>query len=275
MSGGAVSCRGRLEVLVNTARNIGVALIAGALAFVSYSADGGENKRAFEIADYYRTAFVGSPVANPDGSRVAFPVTRYELEKGESWSEIWMMSSDGTDLRQMTRGQHHDSSPTFSPDGASLLFVSDRGEGSQLYLMPVDGGEPRQLTELPDWAFRDPCGLRTESGSRSRPMVYPECGADAACNQGIADAVAAGPLKARMSDELLYRHWTSWREGRFSHVLLVDAASGECGARSDSGPLGQPDLFGWRRRGLRLLARQRRALRGLESRQGPGEFHQL
>jgi hypothetical protein len=92
-----------MEVLVNIARNIGVALIAGAVTFGSISADGGEYKRAFEIADYYRTAFVGAPVVSADGSMVAFPVTRYDLPAGESWSEIWMMGADGSDLRQMTR----------------------------------------------------------------------------------------------------------------------------------------------------------------------------
>ena len=103
--------------------------------------------RAFEIADYYRTAFVGAPDVSPDGAWVAFAVSRYDLEAGESWSEIWRMKADGSELRQMTQGRHHDGAPQFSPDGTTLLFSSDRGGSSNLWTMPVDGGEAKQLTD--------------------------------------------------------------------------------------------------------------------------------
>jgi dipeptidyl aminopeptidase/acylaminoacyl peptidase len=185
-----------------------------------------DGRRAFEIADYYRTAMVGSPIASPDGVTVAFPVTRYELETGESWIEIWAMAVDGSELRQMTRGRHHDDTPAFSPDGESMLFVSDRVGGSQLYLLPMSGGEARQLTSFP-MGVADPVWSPDGKWIAVASEVYPECGADSVCNERIADAVAAGPLRARMTDELLYRHWTTWREGRFTHVLLVDAESGK------------------------------------------------
>jgi dipeptidyl aminopeptidase/acylaminoacyl peptidase len=215
-----------LEVPVKI-RNIVKNLTAGFLAAqVSQLAFASEGKRAFEIADYYRTAFVGSPVVNPSGDSVTFTVRRYELEKGTSWSEIWMMGVDGSNLRQMTMGRHHDSSPVFSPDGSSLLFVSDRGEGSQLYLLRVGGGEAKQLTSS-SLRLGDPVWSPDGKWIAVQAEVYPECGADADCNTGISNDIAAGPLKARMTDELLYRHWTTWREDRFTHVLLVDATTGE------------------------------------------------
>ncbi len=206
--------------------NITSLVAACAVMIVPLVGNAVEEKRAFEISDYYRTAFIGAPVTSQDGERIAFAVTRYDLEQGETWSEIWMMRSDGSELRRMTQGKHRDSSPVFSPDGKQLLFVSDRSTTSQLYLMPVDGGEPRQLTEFPT-GVSGPVWSPDGRWIAVQSDVYPECGAEAECNQTIADAVAAGPLAVRTTDELLYRHWSGWREGRFTHVLLIDAGSGQ------------------------------------------------
>ena len=43
-------------------------------------------KRAFEIADYYRTAFVGAPEVSPDGRLIAFSVRRYDFAGQATWS---------------------------------------------------------------------------------------------------------------------------------------------------------------------------------------------
>ena len=41
--------------------------------------------------------------------------------------------------------------------------------------------------------------------------VYPDCGADDACNRKNLDAERASKVKARIYTELLYRHWTQWQ----------------------------------------------------------------
>jgi len=183
--------------------------------------------RAFEIADYYKTVSVGSPAVSPDGGLVAFVVHRYDLPKAEDWREIWIVRPDGSGLRQMTTGHHSDGSPAFSPDGKSLLFTSDReGDTTQLYVMPVDGGEPRKLTDFP-LDLDDPRWSPDGRWIAVTAEVFPECGADGACNARLRKGIDDGEMQVHVADELLYRHWTSWRDGTYAHVLLVDAGSGE------------------------------------------------
>jgi len=209
-----------------TRRTVRALVSAVAVAAVSHSAAGSTPGRAFTIADYYRTAFVGAPSVSPNGAVVAFAVTRYDLAGGESWREIWTMSPDGSGLRQMTAGRHHDGDPVFSHDGGTLVFVSDREtETPQLWSMPVDGGEARRLTDIPT-GVSDPVVSPDGRWIAITSEVYPECGADMDCNTTILADVSGGPLRVRVADELLYRHWKSWRDGRYRHVLLLDARTG-------------------------------------------------
>ncbi|HXK58991.1 MAG TPA: S9 family peptidase [Acidobacteriota bacterium] len=183
-------------------------------------------KKAFEISDYYRTVFPGAPSLSPDGSKVVFAVQRYDLPKGKGWSEIWMMNSDGSELRQMTFGQHQDTSPVFAPDGRRFVFSRRVNEKPQLHLMRIDGGEAKRLTNF-SMGVTDPVWSPNGKWIAVTAEVFPECGADSDCNEKIRKTWEEGKLKAHMADELLYRHWTSWADGKVSHVLLVDAESGQ------------------------------------------------
>ncbi len=197
-------------------------------------------RRAYEVEDYFATAFIGEPAVSSAGDLVAFPIRRYDLVHRETWSEIWAMGSDGSRLRQMTSGRNQDRSPSFSPGGSTLLFVSSRGQGgSQLWIIPVDGGEARQLTnfgvdlEDPVWS---PDGRYIAVTAR----VHPECGADSRCNTEMQAARRASPFRVHIADDRQYRHWNEWRDGRSSHILLVDAATGEVVRDLTPGPYDSP-----------------------------------
>jgi serine/threonine protein kinase len=80
----------------------------------------------------------GSAVS-PDGRYIVFASTR----TGER--RIWRMDIDGSNPKQLTNGTN-DQYPTFTPDGQWVLYVN-ADAGSTLWKVPIDGGEPVQVTD--------------------------------------------------------------------------------------------------------------------------------
>ncbi len=83
---------------------------------------------------------------SPDGTRLAFTVA--EPPSGtERRSHIWIYETATRQARQFTASAKADHDPRWSPDGRQLAFLSNRDEGVRIYLMPLDGGEARALTD--------------------------------------------------------------------------------------------------------------------------------
>jgi dipeptidyl aminopeptidase/acylaminoacyl peptidase len=126
----------------------------------------------------------------------------------------------------MTRGDKSEFSPVISPDGRWIAFISDREGESNLFVIPVNGGEARKVTSISTGAS-DPVWSPDGKSIAFSTDVYTECGGDDACNKRISDTWHDGPLKAHMADRLFYRHWTEWKDGTRTHIFLADAATGK------------------------------------------------
>src|SRR5687767_12603500 len=166
-----------------------------ALLLLSCAAPGGDapSKRAFEVADVYGVAGVGAPALSPDGAWAVFAVRRHDVAGDASWSELWRVDVDGGGLRQLTHGRVEDTSPSVSPDGRRILFVSTRSGSSQLWCLPVAGGEAVQLTDFAPGLW-DPVWSRDGSRLAALSEVWPDCGADEDCHAAREKAAGAGKL---------------------------------------------------------------------------------
>src|SRR5689334_20029390 len=118
--------------------------------------------RSITIEDLYRIKFTSNPRISPDGQQVAYVVTTIDEHMHKYRSVIWIVPRSSGEARRFTTGPANVSDPQWSPDGRWLTFVSERqgdtsgkeavekqklGVGKpQIWLLPVDGGEARQLT---------------------------------------------------------------------------------------------------------------------------------
>jgi Tol biopolymer transport system component len=64
-------------------------------------------------------------------------------------TDIYLIRTDGTGLRRLTRSRGRDASPTWSPDGSQIAFRSDRDGNDEIYVMNADGSNQRNLTQNP------------------------------------------------------------------------------------------------------------------------------
>jgi dipeptidyl aminopeptidase/acylaminoacyl peptidase len=177
-------------------------------------------KRLITVADLYGYGQVEDIQVSPDGAHLAFMVTFHDLQSGLPNNDIWIIPTKGGEPRRMTHTDGEDHNPRWSPDGKQIAFISDREGGEQVWLLPVDGGEAKRLTDtstgVSDLGW-SPDGKRLLFTSR----VYPECPTDS-CNQAKDDSVESSPVKAKLYDHLLFRHYRSWDDGKKSHLFIYD-----------------------------------------------------
>ena len=100
---------------------------------------------------------------SPDGSQIVFSSMRsaYNRELNEeekahlqdnaSWfADIYIMNSDGSNVRQITSNPGYDGGPFFSPDGTRIIWrhFSEDGETADAYTMALDGTDVVRLTDM-------------------------------------------------------------------------------------------------------------------------------
>ncbi len=198
-------------------------LFASILAFV-LGGSMANAKHAITYEDLAKVQRISDPQLSPDGKWVAYVVGTVDLAANKTLRHIWLVASEGGAPRQLTRGEGSDTRPRWSPDGKSLAFISTRGGASQVWILSLEGGDPRQLTSLPTeadgvtWAAKSDTLLFTSN-------VFPDC-ADDECSSKRLKEAAESKVKAQIFSELLFRHWDSWRDGRYTHLFSISAKGG-------------------------------------------------
>ena len=209
--------------------------------------------------DLYRLRIPIGVRLSPDGRNVVTAVKVVAPDYTGYRQALWIAPTDGGEPRQLTIGAKNDWHARFSPDGRTIAFLSDRRtvveeeatrasikpreDAMQVYLLPVDGGEARRLTDLPrgvtdvEWS---PDGTRLVIVSASRAATF----AEDRRRRGLAAPQAPDappPSDYRFVDRLDYMlNGEGFTYDQVGHLWVVDAATGEA-TRLTDGPTAEHD----------------------------------
>ena len=109
---------------------------------IVYDCDGGI--KIIDLVTMQQTIIPGSassPSFSSDGQRIVFTHSLNEKD-----TSIYICNADGTNPISLTGSSSQNHSPTFSPDGLKIAFVSDRDGNENIYIMDNDGANQGRLT---------------------------------------------------------------------------------------------------------------------------------
>lgn len=80
--------------------------------------------------------FLSSPALTPDGQHIVFA---YE-------GDLWKVAATGGNAARLTAMPGYESNPRISPDGKMVAFTARQFDNADVFVMPLEGGEIKQLT---------------------------------------------------------------------------------------------------------------------------------
>ena len=233
--------------------------------------------RGLDVRDLQKLDRVSSPVLSPDGGTVVFAKRIVDADVLKASSSLWirnLLTRDMAPPKRLTPEGWSVNSPSFSPDGETVYFLSAKSGVQQLYAVPAGGGTPKQLT-----AFAlDVAGYKlSPDGTRVlfSTDTFAECKADFACTKKKLDDTAAKKSSGVVYDGLFVRHWDTWADGRRSRLFVAALPEGKAkpvanatsltdtiDGDAPSKPFGGADEYTWSPDGSAVVAAIRVAGKG-------------
>lgn len=157
---------------------------------------------------------LASSLLSPDGKSVIYTLNYQNVEANNSTTSLWIMPAEGGTPRQLTDHNGKDNSPSWSSDGSTIYFMSNRSGSNQLWKIKPDGTGMTQISFL-----EESIGGYGVSPKGDHVWLVMEVQVEKVASSSIFAELDKS--KARIYDDVMCRHWDTWEDGSFSHLFVA------------------------------------------------------
>lgn len=175
------------------------------------AAVGAASNRPVLPEDTYRLATITALEISPDGKTMAYTTERADRDEDSFRHELWLSDALGRTTKRVCRATDECTSPKFAPNGKRLAYLSDAGNGTQIWVAKVGEGRGRAVTDGDesigdfDWS---PDGTR---------LVY---------EKNDTSTRSSDDAPWVITGKQILRDGEGFVDGRHAHLWLVAASGG-------------------------------------------------
>ncbi|MGI8404006.1 MAG: hypothetical protein ACR2OE_04445, partial [Thermomicrobiales bacterium] len=103
----------------------------------------------FTLVPLALAAFAPAPVPAQGTRLLRRPTVSRDMVAFEYGGDLWVVARAGGRARRVTATPSAETNPHFSPDGSQIAYTATVAGNTDVYVVPVTGGEPKRLTYHP------------------------------------------------------------------------------------------------------------------------------
>jgi dipeptidyl aminopeptidase/acylaminoacyl peptidase len=161
---------------------------------------------------------LGGTQVSPDGKSVIYGVTYFNIPENKSYRDIYVIPVAGGEAVKLTDTPEKEAEEQWRPDGKKIGYISTKSGSAQLWEMNPDGSGNTMVSNVET-------GISGFSYSPDLKHIFYIKAVKV--DKDIHDRFPDLPLaNARIETDLMYRHWDSWHDYTYQHIVIAKYSDG-------------------------------------------------